>query len=79
MAFDAIVTRAVTRELSGYMTGGKVEKIYQPGDDELVFFIYGSKGRVKIYASSNSNHPGIFPLSSCGEKGRHSKSGHSDR
>lgn len=60
MAFDAIVTRAVTRELSGYMTGGKVEKIYQPGDDELVFFIHGSKGRVKIYASSNSNHPGIF-------------------
>lgn len=60
MAFDAIVTMAIAKELSDYLTGGKVEKIYQPEADELVFFIHGSKGRVKVYASSNSSHPGVY-------------------
>ena len=60
MAFDAIVTGAIVKELSDYIAGGKIEKIYQPEKDELVFFIHGAKGRVKVYASSNSNHPGIF-------------------
>ena len=60
MAFDAIVTMAIAKELSDYLTGGKVEKIYQPEADELVFFIHGSKGRIKVYASSNSSHPGVY-------------------
>ena len=60
MAFDGIVTRTVTRELGAALTGGKVEKIYQPEKDELVFFVHGPKGRVRFYASSNNDHAGIW-------------------
>ena len=60
MAFDGIVTRSVTRELGRALTGGKVEKIYQPEKDELVFFVHGPDGRVRFYASSNNDHAGIW-------------------
>jgi len=60
MAFDGIVTRAVTKELEDALAGGKVEKIYQPEKDELVFFVHGPKGRVRFYASCNNDHAGIY-------------------
>lgn len=60
MAFDGIVTRAVARELAEVLTSGRINKIYQPGRDELVFFIHSREGRKKLYASCNNHHPGIF-------------------
>ena len=33
MAFDGIVTTAVTKELKDRLTGGKIDKIYQPSSD----------------------------------------------
>lgn len=60
MAFDGIVTRAVARELSEALCGGKIDKIYQPEKDELVFLLHTSKGRFKLYMSSNNDHPGVF-------------------
>ena len=59
MAFDGIVTRAVARELSEALCGGKIDKIYQPEKDELVFLLHTSKGRFKLYMSSNNDHPGV--------------------
>lgn len=60
MAFDGIVTRAISYELRKFLLGGKVEKIYQPERDELVFFVHGPLGRVRFYASSSSEHCGIY-------------------
>ena len=37
MAFDGIVTRAMVRELQDRILLGKIEKVYQPEADELVF------------------------------------------
>lgn len=54
MAFDGIVTMAVAHELADIITGGKIDKIYQPEADELVFNIYTKQGNVKLYASANS-------------------------
>ncbi len=60
MAFDGIVTRAVARELSDKLCGGKVDKLYQPEKDELVFFIHTKEGKYKLYMSSNNDHPGAY-------------------
>ena len=60
MAFDGIVTRAISHELARALEGGKVEKIYQPERDELVFFVHGPQGRVRFYTSSSSEHCGIY-------------------
>jgi len=56
MAFDGIVTCAVTAELSQKLTLGKIEKIYQPEADELVFNIHTKNGNKKLYVSCASSH-----------------------
>lgn len=56
MAFDGLVTRAVTLELADKIKYGKIEKIYQPDADELVFNIHTHAGNLKLYASCNSSH-----------------------
>ncbi len=60
MAFDGLVTRGIAAELKDALLGGKVEKIYQPGSDELVVSVHGPMGRVRFYASCNNEHAGIF-------------------
>ena len=59
MAFDGIVTNAVARELKDTLLLGKIEKIYQPESDELVFHIHTKKGNYRLYASSGSDHARI--------------------
>ena len=56
MAFDGMMTRAVTRELQNSITLGKVEKIYQPESDVLVIAIHTKKGNVKLLISAGSSH-----------------------
>lgn len=59
MAFDGIITCAMTRELQDKIYLGKIEKVYQPESDELVFHIHTRKGNLKLYASTNSSRAGI--------------------
>ena len=40
MAFDGIVTRHVINELETCLIGGKINKIYQPNKNEILFGIY---------------------------------------
>lgn len=60
MAFDGIVTAAVASELDQACTLGKIEKIYQPDKDELVFHIHTPQANLKLYLSCNPNHPGAY-------------------
>ena len=52
MAFDAAMLRFVVDELNRTLTGGKVDKIYQPGKEEAVFVIRcgGEEHRLDISA-----------------------------
>ncbi len=59
MAFDGIVTCAAARELKDTLLLGKIEKIYQPESDELVFHIHTKKGNFRLYASCGSDHARI--------------------
>ena len=59
MAFDAIVTRAVTLELRQKLLLGKIEKVYQPESDELVFNIHTKDGNLRLFASVSSQNPRI--------------------
>lgn len=56
MAFDGLMTRAVTRELQKSITMGKVEKVYQPEPDVLVLMIHTRSGNVKLLLSAGSSH-----------------------
>ncbi|MGN0658354.1 MAG: NFACT family protein [Emergencia sp.] len=56
MAYDGIITCAMVHELQDRILLGKIEKVYQPESDELVFHIHTKKGNVKLYASAASSH-----------------------
>lgn len=54
MPFDGIVTRAVTRELQENLIGGRIDKIYEPTDTELILTIRNNR---KNYSLLISIHP----------------------
>ena len=54
MAYDGIITYAITKELSHRITLGKIEKVYQPGPEELLIHIHTRSGNVRLFISCNS-------------------------
>ena len=54
MAYDGIITYAITKELSQRITLGKIEKVYQPGTEELLIHIHTRSGNVRLFISCNS-------------------------
>lgn len=55
MAFDGIVTYAIAGELAEKLTLGKIEKVYQPGSEELLLHIHTREyGNVRLFMSCNS-------------------------
>lgn len=57
MPLDAICMTALARELRTALTGGKVDKIYQPTRDEVVLHMRAPQGNVKLLLSANPQHP----------------------
>lgn len=53
LAYDGIVTRAVVQSIQGF-TGGRVTKIYQPTQTDLVLHIRSRKVRGKLLISINA-------------------------
>lgn len=57
MSFDGIVTRAVCRELNQTLPGGRIVKIYQPGESELLMQIRSQGKNHKLLLSANPAYP----------------------
>ncbi|NLD10890.1 Rqc2 family fibronectin-binding protein [Aminicella lysinilytica] len=55
MAFDGIITAAMTKELQDNIILGKVDKVYQPEADELVLNIHTREGNKRLYATVDSS------------------------
>ncbi|MBR7083535.1 MAG: NFACT family protein, partial [Clostridia bacterium] len=53
MAFDALMARAVTRELKANVVGARTEKIYQPSKDEIIISLRVDRRNVKLVISAN--------------------------
>ncbi len=62
MSFDGMVTGAVAHQLSSKLTGGKIEKIYQPEADEIILNVHSGRENYKLYISSNSSHARIHMI-----------------
>ena len=54
MAYDGIITYAVAKELNERISLGKIEKVYQPGKEELLVHIHTARGNVRLFMSANS-------------------------
>ena len=57
MGFDGIVTTAISRELNDMLLGGRIEKIYQPEGEDIIFYVQANRIRYQLFLSSNASHP----------------------
>ncbi|GAB6929732.1 NFACT RNA binding domain-containing protein [Paenibacillus sp. JCM 10914] len=58
MALDGIVTRAIVHELQS-CKGARINKIYQPGDRDIVLHIRTQQGNAKLLLSANPTYPRV--------------------
>ena len=54
MAYDGIITYAEAKELKERIVPGKIEKVYQPGPEDLLVHIHTQRGNVRLFVSCNS-------------------------
>ena len=54
MAYDGIITYAAAKELRERIAAGKIEKVYQPGPEDLLVHIHTQRGNVRLFISCNS-------------------------
>ena len=57
MPLDALCLSGLVEELKGALEGAKIDKIYQPGRDEVVMVLRSSRGNVRLLLSASPNHP----------------------
>ena len=57
MPLDAVCLSAVVEELKAALEGGKIDKIYQPGRDEVVLAVRGPQGNGKLLLSASPSQP----------------------
>ena len=60
MSYDGVATAAAVSELQQNLTLGKIEKIYQPHSEQLIFNIHTKAGRKKLLLSVSGNHAGAY-------------------
>ncbi|MGP4078124.1 Rqc2 family fibronectin-binding protein [Halobacillus sp. K22] len=56
MSFDGIVTRAITHELEETIQSGRIMKIYQPTDTELVFTVRAQRKNHSLLLSAHPSY-----------------------
>jgi len=56
MSLDAICLRAVVNELSGELTGSRIDKVQQPSRDQIVLTV---RAKDRVLLSANPNQPRI--------------------
>lgn len=59
MALDAIAVSASVKELKNALVGGRIDKIYQPLKDEIIFSVRANGDNRKVLLSANPSHPRI--------------------
>lgn len=57
MALDGIALNALENELNTALCGGRLQKVYQPEKDELVFHIHANQSNYKLFIAASSSNP----------------------
>ena len=57
MPMDALFLSAELREIDAAVTGGRIDKIYQPSRDEIILQIRGREGTCRLLLSANPTRP----------------------
>ncbi|WP_024831279.1 Rqc2 family fibronectin-binding protein [Ruminiclostridium josui] len=57
MPFDGIVTKCIVSELNDLLSGGRIDKVFQPENDEIVLLIRSKGQNYRLVASANASNP----------------------
>ena len=57
MAFDGITISNIVYELKNNLLEGRINKIAQPEEDELLLTIKTKTGQQRLYISASASHP----------------------
>ncbi|MEW9077694.1 fibronectin-binding domain-containing protein [Terrisporobacter glycolicus] len=60
MALDGLVIHSLAYELSTKLVGGKIDKVHQPENDELILYIRNNKENFKLILSSSASNPRVY-------------------
>ena len=60
MALDGLVIHSLAYELSTKLVGGKIDRIHQPENDEMVLYIRNNKENFKLVLSSSASNPRVY-------------------
>ncbi len=60
MALDGIVIANIVSELNTLLAGGRINKIAQPENDELILTIKGTNGQHRLLMSANASLPLLY-------------------
>lgn len=56
MAFDGLMNYAISRELETTIIGGKIDKIFEPNNDEIILGIYNNNAKYALDIVTNSSN-----------------------
>lgn len=57
MALDGLVISNIVNELNGCLTGGRINKIYQPENDEIILSVKNNRENYKLLLSASATLP----------------------
>ena len=60
MAFDGVVISSIVSQLKGALLGGRIYKIYQPENDELILVIKNQKETYRLLLSAGASLPLVY-------------------
>ncbi len=60
MPFDASAVRCIAYEINDLVSQGRIEKVYQPENDEISLLIKSAKGSFRLVISANSQNPRMY-------------------
>ncbi len=67
MPFDGIVTKCIVNELNELLSGGRIDKVFQPEYDEIVMLIRSKGQNYRLVASANASYPRLHITSTTKE------------
>lgn len=59
MAFDGITVANIAHELNKKLTGGRIDKAYQPESDEIILLVRSNGVNYRLLITANASHPRI--------------------
>ncbi|HLR21354.1 MAG TPA: NFACT RNA binding domain-containing protein [Tissierellaceae bacterium] len=60
MSFDGVVTKSIVKELKEKLLGSRVDRIFQPEEDELSLVLHSRGSNHRLLISASSNNPRIY-------------------